>query len=617
MNVFASLTNRIFLGSALLAVLSIGSAIYIVNGAVAAQAEQELLRGLDEAGTLIEENRRVQVEHFSREARLIADLPRLKAAMSEGDPPTALGVAKEYHKQLAPDLFLVTDRGGRILARLASAGAEGGAYEGLPGVREAQAGREASWFWPHPGGVLQVVTVPIWIDPRQPEILGTLSIGFSLDDTVAARFRSLTNSDIAFGVNGTIQASTLPAAWWPMLAPLLAREGAPSTVPLGGDEYVAMTRALSRDRDRTAGGDESSSAVTPSARAIILRSRTERLRFLNALHTRLLVAAAFAVLAATLLSYAIARTVTRPLGAITATMRDMATTGDLTRKIPLRARGRWEDEDARLLATTFNTMTESIGRFQREAAQRERLSSLGRLSTVVAHEIRNPLMIIKAALRTLRRDSIPQTELRAAVTDIDEETARLNRIVTEVLDFARPIKFDLAPADVNGVCEDAARAVRSGAGGPAVLLKLDPSLPRTVMDAERLRLTLINVLTNAKMGVAAREGASAWPDAIVLATAPVKGDRILIEVRDRGAGIAAEDVSRVFDPFFTTRRTGTGLGLAISRNIIEGMGGTIAIQSRAGGGTEVRIELPIVHSSSSATPPSTGSGQAAAGVTAV
>jgi signal transduction histidine kinase len=109
--------------------------------------------------------------------------------------------------------------------------------------------------------------------------------------------------------------------------------------------------------------------------------------------------AGIAVLAATVLSYGIARTVTRPLGIITATMRDMAATGDLTRRIPIPAAPQWEDEDARLLASTFNTMTDSIARFQREAAQRDRLSALGRLSTVVAHEIRNPLMIIKAALR--------------------------------------------------------------------------------------------------------------------------------------------------------------------------------------------------------------------------
>ena len=69
-------------------------------------------------------------------------------------------------------------------------------------------------------------------------------------------------------------------------------------------------------------------------------------------------------------------------------------------------------------------------------------------------------------------------------------------------------------------------------------------------------------------------------------------DRVTIDVRDRGTGIAAEDLARVFDPYFTTRRTGTGLGLAISRNIIEGLGGTINVSSRHGDGTEVRIELP-------------------------
>ena len=215
------------------------------------------------------------------------------------------------------------------------------------------------------------------------------------------------------------------------------------------------------------------------------------------------------MLAATLLSYAIARTVTRPLGAITATMREMAATGDLTRRIGAAPGGAtWEDEDARLLATTFNTMTDSIARFQREAGQRERLSSLGRLSTVVAHEIRNPLMIIKTALRKLRGPNVNPEELRTAVADIDEEIARLNRLVSEVLDFARPIKFDLAPADLNALCQDAARAA-AGSDAPAagIRLELDPALPLVVTDAERLRLALVNILTNARDAVAANPDA--------------------------------------------------------------------------------------------------------------
>src|SRR5205085_8310097 len=114
---------------------------------------------------------------------------------------------------------------------------------------------------------------------------------------------------------------------------------------------------------------------------------------------------------------------------------EMAASGDLTRRIPVPADPRWQDEDARLLATTFNALTGSIERFQREATQRERLSCLGRLSTVVAHEIRNPLMIIKTSLRALRREDARAERIQAAARDIDEQVTRLNRIVAEVLDF--------------------------------------------------------------------------------------------------------------------------------------------------------------------------------------
>ncbi len=115
-----------------------------------------------------------------------------------------------------------------------------------------------------------------------------------------------------------------------------------------------------------------------------------------------------------------------------------------------------------MLATTFNTLTDSIVRFQREAAQRERLSSLGRLSTVIAHEVRNPLMIIKGALRTLDRDGATAADVRDAAKDIDEEIERLNSLVNDVLDVARPIRFDPAPTDINAVCRDAVQAASAG-----------------------------------------------------------------------------------------------------------------------------------------------------------
>jgi signal transduction histidine kinase len=586
MKPFSSLTNRIFVATAFVTVVTIGAAVYLVNVVVTPQAEQELRNGLTEAGGLIEEHRRVRVEHFTREASLIADLPRMKATVELDDPATMKSVAEDYQRALSADLLLVTNRQGRMLARVTTAVAAGGNYEVLPGVAVALGGQQSSSFWPHPGGMLQVVSVPIWIDPTRPDILGSLNVGFSLDNQAAARFRDLTNSDVAFGVDGQIVVSTLPEEFWPKLTPLLSTTGISQRVPIGGDEYIAMTIGLAGSQAEAA-VTAASTRDTRAATAIVLRSRTEHLGLLSTLHRALIGTGLFALAAATLLSYAIARTITRPLGAITATMREMAATGDLTRRIDLPATSRWEDEDARLLATTFNTMTESIVRFQREAAQRERLSSLGRLSTVVAHEIRNPLMIIKAAVRTLRREEIAPN-VQAAVTDIDEEVARLNRIVSEVLDFARPIKFDLAPADLNALCEDAARA-STPEGTPGVQLDLDRALGPVVTDAERLRLVLVNVLTNAQLATAAVDQPA---EPVRLKT--IGGHRhVTIHVRDRGAGIPADQLARIFEPFFTTRRTGTGLGLAISRNIIEGLGGSIQVASRTGEGTDVRIELPL------------------------
>ncbi|MEO8521180.1 MAG: ATP-binding protein [Acidobacteriota bacterium] len=589
MSLVSSLSNRIFFASALLAVLTIGVAVYRVNVAVTTQAESELRRGVEEAGTLLEEYRISLFDHFTREATLIADLSNLKAALYTRDGPTVQPLAEEYQRRIGSDLFVVTDPSGRVLAEAGRRRMARDDGDAADAIRRATEGHEALSLWSQAGGVIQVASVPSFLGP---ELMGTVSVGSSLDQEAAQRFKALTQSEVAFAFGHEIQASTLPARFNEALARAsLVGAGLVGTVTLGDSEYVFVNRPL----PLTSAAIRSPAMPSPVPTALILRSRTERLRFLQIVHRELAGTAFLAVLAAIILSYAVARTVTRPLGAITATMREMAATGDLTRKIALPDRTRWDDEDARLVATTFNVMTQSIARFQREAAQRERLSSLGRLSTVVAHEIRNPLMIIKAALRGLKRDPVAPEQLRSAVADIDEEVARLNRIVSEVLDFARPIAFELAPVDVNAVCRDAARAVDAADGPPLPMaLDLDPSLAAIVTDAERLRLALVNVLTNARHAVLARPaGAPALSaPAIRLATSRTPAGRIAIEVEDDGVGVQADDLARIFDPFFTTRRTGTGLGLAISRNIIEGLGGTISVSSQPGEGTGVRIELP-------------------------
>jgi signal transduction histidine kinase len=599
MRFFSSLRGRIFLTSALLAVLSIGAALYVVNRRVTKAGEAALQRDIVATGTLVDQLRTTRTDMFMKMARLIADTPKLKAAVYETDSATVLGVARGFQDSIDSNLLVVTDKSGGVLAAVGTSERNAVIVAGQPAVRAALASHESVSLLPQPAGMLQIVTVPIPLGTRNPEILGTLSVGFTLDDALAAQLKTITGSDIAFGMDGQILATTLSRSDRPALSELLRQAGITRDVHIAADDYVALPRPLVPQADDVPAGT--------GPVVLILRSRTEQLRPLQAIHRALAVTAVVAVLLATLLSFAVARSITRPLAAITDVMREVAATGDLTRKIALGPSRRWDDEDARLLATTFNTLTDSIARFQREISQKERLTSLGRLSTVIAHEVRNPLMIIKASLHTLRQPEADAPAVREAIADIDDEVARLNRVVNEVLDFARPIRFERAPTDLNALCDESATASEAGAPGSKIRLDLDRSLPLVSIDAERLRVALVNMLVNARHAV---NGKPAADGPLVTLATRHRGGRVAIVIEDKGVGINSGDLPRVFDPYFTTKRGGTGLGLPIAKNIVEGLGGTITVSSMAGAGTEIRLEFPA--SAADQTGPAEGGAEHAA-----
>jgi signal transduction histidine kinase len=592
MRLLGSITNRIFLASALLATLTIGAAVSFVSVRLTLETEAELQRDLTEAATLVDWQQRVERDNVARTARLIADLPRFKAAVDLGDRVTMKPIADEYQQQADADLLVVTSRYGEELAVAgddAMRGAVGDAVgDGVPGWRFAAP--SPITFWPHASGVIEIVSVPIAVGLDRPDLLGTLTLGRLLDQGRAEEIKQITGADIAFAIGGRVRASTFGPGAEGSLATLIGSTG-PARVAIGGGQYVALARPLGVK----AGADQ--------ATALILRSRTERMRTLAAIQRALGGIALAAVLLAVVLSYGVARTISRPLATITDHMRQLAATGDLTRKIATPGPGAWGDEDARMLATTFNALTESVAGFQREAALRERLSSLGRLSTVIAHEVRNPLMIIKGALRTLARDHATPADIRDAGEDINQEIDRLSRLVDDVLDVARPIHIEPTPTDVNAVCRAAAAAAGANPVSASIALDLASALPTVMADAERLRTVLVNLLTNAQHAVdtarisaprpaaaPARRGDASEAD-VRLVTERIGDRRVAVSVHDAGPGIADDDLPRIFDPYFTTRRAGTGLGLAIAKNIVEALGGTIAVTTRPGRGSSFRIEL--------------------------
>jgi HAMP domain-containing protein len=324
MRTLASLTNRIFLASTLLAAISIGFALYFVSSRLRADAEDDLQRDLLEAASLVEQQRASLLDTYTRTAYLVADLPKFKAAVETRDAPTVAPIARDYHDRIGSDLFRVDDPAGRPLAEIGGSQA----------------------------GVLQLVRVPITIDLEHPEQLGTLTVGYLLDDARAAAFKAATGADIAFASGRQIRASTFSPEAHGTLAALL--HGAPvPRVMIGGSEYSALVRPLASPAPETG---------EPPA-VVVLRSRSERMRTLSDIETGLALVGAATIVLAMVVSYGVSRTITRPLARITDHMRHIAATGDLTRKLDTEA-GAWQDEDARVLATTFNTLTDSVARFQ-------------------------------------------------------------------------------------------------------------------------------------------------------------------------------------------------------------------------------------------------------------
>lgn len=239
-----------------------------------------------------------------------------------------------------------------------------------------------------------------------------------------------------------------------------------------------------------------------------------------------------------------------------------------------------------------------VNRLRTLAARSETLAALGTMAAGVAHEIRNPLHAIRAAVELLEVKGGAGPGTRDYLQIIYGEVERLDGLVEDVLAFARVPRLAKTPSDVNRVAEEAARMVRF----PEVVklgLELGAGLPAVELDPGRIKQVLINLLDNAAQ--AQPEGGTVT---LVTGRAGPRGpipcgaealEWVELRVEDSGPGISAEDLPRLFEPFFTKRRAGegTGLGLSICQKLIEAHGGSLEVDSEPGKGSRFSVFLPV------------------------
>ena len=225
----------------------------------------------------------------------------------------------------------------------------------------------------------------------------------------------------------------------------------------------------------------------------------------------------------------------------------------------------------------------------------DRLAALGVLAAGVAHEVRNPLVGIRAAAQLLEREPAFPPHLREFTGIIIRQVDRLNRVVGELLSFAGPRPLQRRPCNINQLLEEALRLLEPALETARVVVarRYDPEIPAVAGDPDRLLQVFLNLARNGAEAMA--NGGELTVRTRFERAAPQCGGRAaaVAEIADRGSGISPEVQRHLFDPFFTTKAGGTGLGLPISVRIVEEHGGAVEVIDRAGEGSTFRVLLPV------------------------
>lgn len=290
----------------------------------------------------------------------------------------------------------------------------------------------------------------------------------------------------------------------------------------------------------------------------------------------------FGIVAMAGAGFFIARTITAPVeGLVNSAIR--IAEGDFNE----RAKADTRDEIG-ILAESFNRMIDRIKISEKNLVESEKLAAAGRMAAGFAHEIRNPLTSIKMMAQVLHGRLKGQQENREILESFIKEINRLDRIIQEIINRARPTELNKAPGQINKQVQEVLMIAQENLISQGIEIRLDlaEGLPEIDMDTEKIKQVLWNLILNAR---------DAMPKGgqINIKTDISNNRFITVIVKDSGQGIHPDHLDRLFQPFFTTKPEGVGLGLTMSLSVVEQHGGRMTLKNRPEGGVEASFSLPI------------------------
>ncbi|MDZ7699296.1 MAG: ATP-binding protein [Deltaproteobacteria bacterium] len=310
--------------------------------------------------------------------------------------------------------------------------------------------------------------------------------------------------------------------------------------------------------------------------------------------------------------YLLSRTVVKPVHRLLRVTDEFEAAGDLipeyrssrneigTLYRSLRAMLKRLDENKKELKATISSLeaaNRKLTEAQDEMIRSEKLASVGRLAAGIAHEIGNPIGIILGYLDLLKGEGIERADQVDFLNRVTSEITRINRILRELLDFARPSVMEHKSIEMHQLIEETLDMLRPQPMMDDLQIDLHLQAEKTLVlgDGDKLKQVLLNIVINAADAMSFPENESVSAEKRLTVTTESRGKWFMLTVSDTGTGIRPSDMGAIFDPFFTTKApgSGTGLGLSVCYTIVEGLGGTIEVASDTGEGTTVRVEFPL------------------------
>ena len=489
-------------------------------------------------------------------SEILSTMPYVRAAFGTGDRATIRDTAGELWSRISPEdaFFLVSDAQGRELVSL-GAPASFVPNDDLPMVRVARAQfpKQASGFVQKGDQLFQVVITPVYVQSAGGSaLLDVLVAGFRVDDGVAQRLKTDTGgSEYVFVTHDAVITSTLSADATRAIGPQLLKN--PNASPIA--DHLALSRTL-----LDVGGQ-------PVGQLFILRSLAGATQLLTALRRQMFALWLLALLAGLAVNYLVARKIMQPVAEL-----DRAAAEIAKQNYHYHINVTSQDELGRL-AETFQSMCASIELAREELIRKERISTIGQLSTSIVHDLRNPLAAIYAGAEMLVDSNLPEEQTKRLARNIYRASRGIQDMLQQLLNVARGKSDTSEMCSLREVIEAAWATVAPAADARAIELEMGvPDHLECPMERARIERVFANLFENAIDAM--RSGGK------VVIQSEAGHDDILVRVDDTGPGISPAVRARLFQPFVTAgKKNGLGLGLALSRQTLLDHGGDIWVES--------------------------------------